>query len=83
MHERYDTMKMIVCMKQVPASSTVEIDEETGIDKAGCTNVLNGPNCVECGHQAWNSCIVKVEKWAGEPLQPDCAWEPREVFKED
>ena len=61
----------------------VEIDEETGIDKAGCTNVLNGPNCVECGHQAWNSCIVKVEKWAGEPLQPDCAWEPREVFKED
>lgn len=30
MHERYDTMKMIVCMKQVPASSTVEIDEETG-----------------------------------------------------
>ncbi len=60
-----------------------EIDEETGIDLAGCTNVLNGPNCVDCGHQAWNSCIVKVEKWEGEPLKPDFLWEPREVFKED
>ena len=63
--------------------SWVEIDEETGIDMAGSVNVLNGPNCVGYGHQAWNSCIVKVEKWTGTPLAPDYTWEPREVFKED
>ena len=28
--ERDAEMKIIVCMKQVPLSSTVEIDEETG-----------------------------------------------------
>lgn len=60
-----------------------EIDEETGVDLAGCTNVLCGPNAVGCGHQAWNSCIVNVEKWTGTPLAPDYAWEPREVFKEN
>ena len=61
----------------------VEIDEETGIDKAGCTNVLCGPNVTSTGYQAWNNCIVKVEKWDGEPLTPDYLWDAREVFKED
>ncbi len=61
----------------------VEIDEETGIDKAGCANVLCGPNVTGTGYQSWNSCIVKVEKWDGEPLAPDAEWEPRQVFKED
>ncbi|MEG2262557.1 MAG: molybdopterin-dependent oxidoreductase [Raoultibacter sp.] len=60
----------------------VDIDEKTGIDKAGCTNVLNGPNLVGFGHEAWNSCIVKVEKWTGEALIPDAEWPQREIFKE-
>lgn len=33
----------------------VEIDEETGIDKAGCMNVLCGPNVTTTGYQAWNT----------------------------
>ncbi|MCL1798903.1 MAG: molybdopterin-dependent oxidoreductase [Eggerthellaceae bacterium] len=61
----------------------VDIDEETGIDKAGCTNVLNGPNAVAFGHQAWNSCLIKVEKWTGEALLPDAQWAPRETFEEE
>lgn len=61
----------------------VDIDEDTGIDKAGCVNVLNGPNPVGFGHQSFNSTIVKVEKWDGEELLPDAEWEPREMFKED
>jgi anaerobic dimethyl sulfoxide reductase subunit A len=60
----------------------VEIDEETGIDKAGCVNVLVGPNLCAFGHQAFNSCIVKVERWTGDKLVPDAQWEPREMFKE-
>ena len=61
----------------------VEIDEETGIDKAGCMNVLCGPNVTTTGYQAWNTCICNVEKWNGEPLTPDYLWDSREVFKED
>lgn len=58
----------------------VDIDEETGIDKAGCVNVLVGPNKVAFGHQAYNSCIVKVEKWDGDDLLPDAMWPQREVL---
>ena len=60
----------------------VEIDEETGIDKAGCMNVLCGPNVTTTGYQAWNTCICNVEKWDGEPLVPDYLWDLREVLKE-
>lgn len=60
----------------------VEIDEETGIDKAGCMNVLCGPNVTTMGFQQWNNCICRVDKWDGEPLQPDYLWDAREVFKE-
>ncbi len=61
----------------------VEIDEETGVDKAGCMNVLCGPNVTTTGYQAWNTCICNVEKWDGEPLEPDYLWDSREVFKEE
>ena len=59
----------------------VDVDEKTGVDMAGCVNVLNGPNRVGFGHQAWNSCIVNVEPWDGD-LLPDAQWQPREVLKE-
>ena len=72
-------------MPGVPAmcqGAWVEIDEETGIDKAGCMNVLCGPNVTTTGYQAWNTCICNVEKWDGEPLVPDYLWDSREVLKE-
>ncbi|RDB55019.1 molybdopterin-dependent oxidoreductase [Senegalimassilia anaerobia] len=70
----------VVCMGQ---GAWVEIDEETGIDKAGCSNVLCGPNLTSMGYQSWNTCVVRVDKWDGEPLAPDHLWDAREVFKED
>ena len=61
----------------------VEIDEETGIDKAGSMNVLCGPNVTSTGFQSWNTCICRVDKWDGEPLKPDYLWDAREVFKKE
>lgn len=61
----------------------VEIDDETGIDLAGSVNVLCGPNCVGHGHEAWNSCICKVEKWEGKPLKPDYQWDAHVALEED
>ena len=54
-------------------------DEETGIDKAGSANYLVGDIKTGSGIQAWNSCNVRVEKWDGEPLAPDCEWPLRVV----
>jgi len=58
----------------------VDWDDELELDKAGCTNVLNGAIATGEGHQGWNSCIVQVEKWQGEPLLPDHEW-PQRIIK--
>lgn len=57
-----------------------EIDEETGVCKAGATNVLNGNHLSGQGEETWNTCNVKVEKWAGKPLEPDYKWPQRIIF---
>ena len=49
----------------------LDLDEETGIDKAGCVNVLHGAIPTGHGHMGWNSCNVQVSLWTGEPLEPD------------
>lgn len=59
-----------------------DIDEETGIDRAGSVNVLMGPIAVAYGHQPTNSCIVKVEKY-DEDLLPDAQWEQHAVLGEE
>ena len=56
-----------------------EIDEKTGIDKAGCANILVGDVRTGSGISAWNSCLVNVEKYTGESLEPDCDWPQRVV----
>ncbi|MCX6078676.1 MAG: molybdopterin-dependent oxidoreductase [Chloroflexi bacterium] len=58
-----------------------QIDELTGFDLAGCSNSLNGGNPTGQGVQAYNSCIVQVEKY-GKPLQSDSQWPQRITFKE-
>lgn len=59
-----------------------EVDEKTGIDKAGSTNTLNGAIPTGQGHQGWNSCNVNVEKYTGPiDLKPDHKWPPRVVFE--
>jgi anaerobic dimethyl sulfoxide reductase subunit A len=49
----------------------LDLDDETGIDRGGCANVLKGAVPTGGGHLGWNSVIVEVEKWQGAPLKPD------------
>jgi anaerobic dimethyl sulfoxide reductase subunit A len=56
-----------------------EIDEATGIDKAGATNTLSGGIPSGQGTDAYNSCVVEVEKYNG-VLDPDYTWPQRIVF---
>lgn len=49
----------------------VDLDEETGIDRGGCANVLKSATPTGGGHIGWNSLIVEVEKWAGAALRSD------------
>ena len=48
----------------------IDLDERTGIDRAGSTNILNGAIPTGSGHVGWNTCIVQVEKY-DKPLPPD------------
>jgi anaerobic dimethyl sulfoxide reductase subunit A len=56
-----------------------EIDEETGIDKAGDPNVLQAPKASGHGVQCWTGTLLQVEKYDGEELPPDHEWPPKEI----
>ncbi|HMN15073.1 MAG TPA: molybdopterin dinucleotide binding domain-containing protein, partial [Bellilinea sp.] len=58
-----------------------DVDDESGIDRAGATNTLNGGNASGQGAQPYNSCIVQVEKYH-EMLAPDAQWPQRIPLKE-
>ena len=59
-----------------------QVDEVSGIDMAGATNTLNGAIPTGQGHQGWNTCNVKVEKYEGPlNLEPDFTWDPRIAIK--
>jgi anaerobic dimethyl sulfoxide reductase subunit A len=53
------------------------VDEETGIDKAGCPNTLQHFKATGEGHQSWTGTLLQVEKYDGEGLLPDSQWPPR------
>jgi anaerobic dimethyl sulfoxide reductase subunit A len=61
----------------------VEMDDNTGIDKAGATNTLAGTTPSGQGVQPWNTNICQVEKWTGRRLEPDYTWPRRVVFREE
>lgn len=62
-----------------PHGPRTYIDPETGIDRGGNENMLVDhktqddfwPQC-----NGYNSCLVDFEKYDGEPLEPDCMFEP-------
>lgn len=59
----------------------VEIDEETGIDKAGDPNTLQHFPCSGHGVQTWTgTTLLQVEKYSG-PLEllPDAQWPARSI----
>ncbi len=55
----------------------VQMDEDRGIDLAGCTNVLCGQHLAGQGQEPWNSCIAEVEKYTGPALDADYLWPQR------
>jgi anaerobic dimethyl sulfoxide reductase subunit A len=57
----------------------IEIDPETGINKSGNPNVLNGQIPNGPGIQAYNSSNIQVEKYDGPPLEADYLWPERIV----
>ena len=73
------TERIMPGVVKLDEATWVDVDEETGIDKAGSANYLVGDIKTGSGIQAWNSCNVRVEKWDGEPLAPDCEWPLRVV----
>jgi anaerobic dimethyl sulfoxide reductase subunit A len=56
-----------------------EIDEKTGIDKAGNVNMVTGGIATGQGHGGFNTCIVQVAKY-NKPLEPDYKWPQRIIF---
>ena len=68
---------------QIGEGAWVEWDDETGIDRAGATNTLNGTHLCGQAQEPWNTCNVKVEKWDGDPLEPDYTWPQRVIFEEE
>lgn len=54
----------------------VDLDDETGIDRGGCVNVLHGVIKTGQGNFGTQACNVQVEKWTGEPLAPDHLRDP-------
>ncbi|MHB8777157.1 MAG: molybdopterin-dependent oxidoreductase [Anaerolineales bacterium] len=77
------TERMIPGVVTLGEGAWVEMDEQSGIDLAGATNILNGGIYTDQGNLGFNSCNVQVEKYTG-PLQlePDHVWPQRIIFKE-
>jgi anaerobic dimethyl sulfoxide reductase subunit A len=79
----YVSERMMPGVVTLGEGAWVEVDEATGIDKAGATNTLNGAIPTGQGHQGWNTCIVQVERYGGpESVTPDYKWEQRIPIKE-
>jgi anaerobic dimethyl sulfoxide reductase subunit A len=77
------TPRMMPGVTTLGEGAWVEIDEETGIDKAGATNILNGPISTDQGNLGFNSCNVQVKQYDGSiKLEPDHEWSQRIIFEE-
>jgi anaerobic dimethyl sulfoxide reductase subunit A len=57
--------------------------DEDGIDRGGCSNTLIGARPMGYGSQAYNSTLVEVEKWTGDPLPADYTWPARVPLKDE
>ena len=77
------TSRIMPGVVTLPHGAWVEIDEATGVDKAGADNILCGPVSTGQGVSGWNSCIVEVKKYEGPiQLEPDYKWPQRIPLKE-
>lgn len=58
----------------LPNSLWPKVDED-GIDRGGCGSTLIGGKPTGMGITGQNNAGVRVEKWTGEALEPDSAWQ--------
>ncbi len=70
----YCTETMKPGVVALPHGRWSDIDENTGIDKAGTENVLFEAVATGLGTSGWNSGYCNVEKWNGEPLTADALY---------
>lgn len=61
----------------LPHGAWVDIDEKTGIDRAGADNLFVPHIPKGLGSSGFNMARVNVEKWNGEPLEEDVKWAQR------
>ncbi|MCI8514299.1 MAG: molybdopterin-dependent oxidoreductase [Lachnospiraceae bacterium] len=73
------TERLMPGVLAMPHGAAVELDEETGIDKAGADNVLCGPICSGIGTSGYNTTLVNFEKYDGPALEPDWTWPARVI----
>jgi anaerobic dimethyl sulfoxide reductase subunit A len=71
------TERLMPGVLALPHGAWVDIDEGTGIDKAGSDNVLCGPVCTGAGISGYNTTLVNFEKYNGAALDPDYTWPQR------
>ena len=77
------TERMMPGVVTLGQGAWVEMDEKSGIDKAGCTNILNGGIYTDQGNLGFNSCNAQVEKYTGPiNLEPDHTWAQRIIIEE-
>ena len=61
----------------LPHGAWVDIDEKTGIDRAGADNVLIGSDATASNSDGYNNIPVNYEKYTGDALEPDVEWPQR------
>lgn len=55
----------------VPHGAWVDVDEDTGIDRAGSDNYLLGSECDGMGVTGYNNKVCRIEKYSGASLEED------------
>jgi anaerobic dimethyl sulfoxide reductase subunit A len=63
----------------VPHGAWIDVDESTGIDRAGSDNYLIGNEYSGFGVTGYNDCNCNIEKYSGTPLMQDSELPPRYV----
>lgn len=64
----------------LPHGAWIDIDEETGIDRAGADNLFVPHIPRGLGSSGFNMARCNLEKWTGKPLEKDANW-PQRVIK--
>ncbi|NPD30920.1 molybdopterin-dependent oxidoreductase [Eggerthellaceae bacterium zg-1084] len=66
----------------LPHGAWVDVDEETGIDRAGADNYLTGQVPNGQGVSGFNSMICRIDKYEGDSLAADVSQPPRMAYGE-